>query len=297
VQILGLIERHQDKDGSLPLVLRDVPEGRPETFDLKDPNYAGWWSYNNYYDYLPFTGAMLRLAAETFGFCQFSQTPEKARPLRTRRLGSSIVKVERQTYTAVFTLPNRKLCAASLPVPYMEIAGNYPFPCYGGEQQSDSIYNERGVPLPIVLLQDGKNIAFSRLRYRWLGSLSFGSEGAGFRHVRQFAFNSQEIIIRDTVGWRTGAEVRRVKMLRIMLPQARVLARSVNSIVLEGLALNFSDRVQEEDEGHYSANGPLTCFYTVSGDVSETGSINAQVVIRILLSDEQQDALQTYEHA
>jgi hypothetical protein len=297
VQILALIEGHQDKDGSLPLVLRDIPEGKPETFDLKDPGYAGWWSYNNYYDYLPFTGAMLRLAAEIFSVCRFSYAKEQVRPIRTKRLGASIVKVERQSYTAVFTLPNRKLWAASVPVPYMETAGNYPFPCYGGEQQGESIYSERGVPLPIVLLQNDKNIVFSRFRYRWVGPSSFSTGGGGFSHVRQFIFNSQEIIIRDNVAWRNGAAVQRVKMLRVLLPQARVLARSPNTVVLQGLILEFSGQVQEENERHYSANGPLTCFYTAPDVLGETSNISAQVVIRMSLRDKQQDAVQTYEHA
>ena len=297
VQILALIEGYQDKDGSLPLVLRDIPEGTPETFDLKDPGYAGWWSYNNYYDYLPFTGAMLRLASEIFSVCQFSHAKEQVRPIGTKRLGTSIVKVERQGYTAVFTLPNRKLWAASLPVPYVEIAGKYPFPCYGGEQQRESIYSERGVPLPIALLQNNEHIIFGRFRYQWVGPSSFGTEGGGFSHVRQFVFNSQEIIVRDNVAWRNGAPVQRVQMLRVLLPQAKVLARSLNAVVLQGLILEFSGQVQEENERHYSANGPLTCFYVAPDVLGEMSNISAQVVIRMSPSDEQQDAVPTDEHA
>jgi len=299
-QILTLIEDHQDKNGSVPLVLRDTaegkPEGKPETFDLKDPNYAGWWSYNNYYDYLPFAGAMLRLAAEIFSACQFSDVKKHAPPITTKRLGSSIVKIERHSYTAAFTLPNRKLWAASVPVPYVEIAGNYPFPCYGGEQQLKSIYSERAVPLPIVLLRNGENIIFARFRYRWVGSMSFGTEERGFTHVRQFVFNSHEIIIRDTVGWRNGAAIRRVKMLRLLVPQTKVLARSPNTVVLHEVTLEFSGQMQEEDERHYSANGPLTCFYTGPEFLGEMSSISAEVVIRMPHCDKQQDAEQAYEH-
>jgi hypothetical protein len=295
-QILAFIEDHQAKDGSLPLVLRDTPEGKPEAFDLKDPSFAGWWSYNNYYDYLAFAGAMLRLAAELFGVCRAGNAEESAPPISTKRLGTSIAKVERQDYTAVFALPNRKLWAASVPVPYLEIAGNYPLPCYGGEQQVESIYSERGVPLPIILLHAGRDIVFSHFRYRWVNPSSFGTGAGGFTHARQFAFDSREIIIRDDVAWRSGQEIRGVRMLRILVPRAKVLARSFDTVVLREMTLKFSGPVREEDEGHYSANGALTCFYTAP-DISGRSSISAQVVMRICTGESEQGKRRGKAHA
>lgn len=280
-QILAFIEAHEARDGSLPLVLRDSPEGRPEAFDLKDPDFAGWWSYNNYYDYLAFTGVMLRLAAEILELCKAGDAEAPARPMQSRRLGTSIAKVERRGYTAVFTLPNRKLWAASVPVPYLAIAGNYPLPCYGGEQQLESIYSERGVPLPIILLQGERNIVFSRVRYRWVDPSSFGTETGGFRHARQFAFDAQEIIIRDDVAWSSGQQIRSVRMLRILIPSDKVLARLSDTVVLREMTLKFSGPVREEDERHYSANGALACFYTTPDISGKKTSISAYVVMRI----------------
>lgn len=44
-EVLSYLEHFQRTDGSFPLVLSRVTEGDPSLFDLKNPRYAGWWSY------------------------------------------------------------------------------------------------------------------------------------------------------------------------------------------------------------------------------------------------------------
>jgi len=66
-QIFNYLRSFQRGNGSLPLVLREGKEGDPTTMDLSNPEFCGWWSYNNFYDYLPFTGGILARTAHILG--------------------------------------------------------------------------------------------------------------------------------------------------------------------------------------------------------------------------------------
>lgn len=283
-EIFRFVKRFQRVDGSLPLVLREGQEGQPDTFDLQDPVYAGWWSYNNYYDYLPFSGALLRLAAELFQNHQprsCTRVSAATSNVQVSRIGDALVRVQTKNYNAVFTLPNRRLWAASLPIPYLEVGGVYPFPCYSGEQRIASIYNERGLPLPIVRLQDEQELVFARLPYHWIHSTGFCTHRAGVVHHRTMRFGQDEIFITDRLTAMKRAAVKQGRLLRIMLPAGAFQIESATAIRMDGLALQFGSPFIQEPEDHYSATGQLACFYMESGALPPGGTASASLTIRL----------------
>ncbi|HEY5603880.1 MAG TPA: hypothetical protein VIM41_12290 [Gammaproteobacteria bacterium] len=260
--ILDYVLRHQRDDGSLPLVLSGVEEGSPENFSLADPAYAGWWSYNNYYDYLPFTGALLLLSCKVLEKARGTSETTVPPKLNGVGRGQTIRKVEKGNYTAVVSLPNRKLWAASMPVPYISHATDYPLPCYGGEQQQRSLYSARGLPLPIVVTKQGQ-VGFSGARYNWCKplELSFLGVTGGIKHRRDFEYNADSINMLDTLEWSNGVEIKHVFLPRILLAKTRVREVIDNRIVLKGLVIEFDAAVSWDDEDYCSPNGVLMSYY------------------------------------
>lgn len=62
--ILEYLLTFQRNDGSFPLVLQKAERGYPIGDAGNNPKFPGWESYNNYFDYLPFLGVYLQMAAE-----------------------------------------------------------------------------------------------------------------------------------------------------------------------------------------------------------------------------------------
>lgn len=53
-RVLSFIEKHWSEERMLPLVLNEYERDSELTLPLTDRRHLGWYSYNNYYDYLPF---------------------------------------------------------------------------------------------------------------------------------------------------------------------------------------------------------------------------------------------------
>lgn len=149
-RVLGFIVRYQREDGSFPLVLGNLEEEIPTIVDMKDPRFAGWYPYNNYFDYLPFMGFFLAKAFDVLAGLHISEVSSKT---QVAYRDHDFIKIVKDRYEAVLSRPGG-YWSNDLPIPYVVAGGKNLTPCYGGEQFQYSLYNLKGIPLPFCdLLQ------------------------------------------------------------------------------------------------------------------------------------------------
>ncbi|WP_420403092.1 hypothetical protein [Nisaea sp.] len=206
--IVQRLERATGPDGALPLMI-DGNDARTET----DPapvhphqNRIGWHSYNNGPDYLAFSGAILKLAAE--------QLDGVARPPATDplpdedSLGDGIRIFRNPAYAAIVTLPHAELAAAQ-PQPYIVTAsGQRPLPSYGGEKLPGSIYGPLALPLPVFEDASGSfRPLLDGALFRWAGPNRIVGETGTLRFERTFGFAADAVTIEDALTvnvWKDG---------------------------------------------------------------------------------------------
>jgi hypothetical protein len=259
-RVIGHLAARQRPDGSFPLVLSATDEGDPARFDLQDPAYAGWWSYNKFYDYLPFTGAMLRLAAAVL------EVPVTRRPFHRAsqpgtltRLGRTLLIGRTPRYTAVVALPNR-VWASSQPMPFVAWDATYPLPNYGGEQTIPSLYSRHALPLPVVELEGGGEVLLADGRYHWCGPSDFEGTVGGICHVRAFDFLPDEIRVCDRLWWPARVRVRAVRAPRVLLAR-RTVRVEVDRLRADCVAIRFDAPISEESGALFGPQGPLRAFF------------------------------------
>lgn len=144
--LLSYLKRFRQPDGSFPLVLNGTGTTIPPVVDMRDPGQAGWYPYNNYFDYLPALGFFLSNAQQLL---VESGAPGKRivrRPQESYRDGS-FIKVVTDNYIAVLARPGG-YWSNDMPMPYLYHRGRSLTPCCGGEQFQESLYDLRGIPLP-----------------------------------------------------------------------------------------------------------------------------------------------------
>ena len=257
--VLGYLQQFQREDGSIPLVLSDSTEGDPKQFDLLNPAYAGWWSYNNFYDYLPFTGALMGLARKVLDQPCYETMRCSSPHEKTARLGQSLLLVRKRHYTAVVTTPN-KVWASSQPIPFLAVGGAYPLPIYGGEQGVPSLYSQHGLPLPVVELEGGGEILLANAAYRWVGESTFAGEISGVRHVREFRFLDRRIEIQDDVSWLSHLSVKAVRAPRLMLPENKAEQDGCGQLQADGVSIQCDSPLEPEKEVVFGPQGPMRTF-------------------------------------
>lgn len=198
--IADRLEAALGPDGSLPLMITRIDETEEVTPPPHHPHQRriGWHSYNNAPDYLAFSGAILKLAAE-----QLAGSPEPGTPLplpMEDSMEDGIRVVRNASYSAITTLPRRTITAAQ-PLPYIVTAdGTRPLPSYGDETLPDSIYTALSLPLPVFEQHDGTfGTLLSGTAFRWAGPDKIVGETATFRFERQFRFEAGSIEIEDAL--------------------------------------------------------------------------------------------------
>lgn len=142
--VIGFLSRFQREDGSFPLVMNEVETSIPKLVDMQNPEFAGWYPYNNYFDYLPFMGFFIAKAFETLNDLDTSVIEyTKQKDYRD----SDFIKLVNPGYEAVLSKPGG-YWTNDLPIPYIVTNGKNLTPCYGGEQFQKSLYTLKGIPLP-----------------------------------------------------------------------------------------------------------------------------------------------------
>jgi len=274
-RILNYIKEYQGIDGELPLVLSKNKEGKPECFDLLSESYAGWWSYNNYYDYLPFTGFVFILAKKVL---ESSDVVEHLSQLASTSTGDIRV-VRKNDYNATLALPN-KLWAASMPMPYISYKKEFPFPIYGGEQMQDSLYRIEGLPLPIVQTNN-KPIYCANASYRWVKEYTFEGTLKGLQHLRQVEFENNIIRIMDDVVWDSSLVVTSVQLPRLMLAENEEIECTDRTVTMKNIIIEFNGKISKEPERYFSPNGYLNS-YTLDRLVGKEKSVSSVLTIKLV---------------
>lgn len=258
--VLGYVKLFQRSDGSFPLVLSGAPEGDPSRFDLMNPLYAGWWSYNNFYDYLPFTAALLGLSKKLLLQRPSCREYSVVTLLGLRRMGKAMVLIHKDRYSAFIALPNKRVWASSLPIPFLAVNGKYPLPCYGGEQHQASLYSEYALPLPIIETESKGEILLAGADYAWSNDDSFMGSTSYVRHERQFTFDENKIVVRDSISWDACLSVQKVRAPRLLIRTDTAKQIKETCLQLDGLTIEFDGPIEDEQSVLYGPQGSLTAW-------------------------------------
>jgi hypothetical protein len=191
-RVMAFLCRFQRDDGSFPLVMREGEDTIPEKVDVNDPQYLGWYNYNNYFDYLPFMGFFLVKAS-----CVLSQKPQgkelSPKPPSPQYHDDEFIRISQKEYDAVIGKPGGRW-TNDLAFPYIVYKGRALTPCYGGEQEGSKLYSVNDSTLP-YFPKLGKSLrqkAFSFLQ----GNTLVVTSPCGMM-VRRFSFLEKEIHIKS----------------------------------------------------------------------------------------------------
>lgn len=143
-RIMTFLKEHQKKDGSFPLVLNKLKEDISENVDMGNSNYAGWYPYNNYFDYLSFMGFFL---IKSYNIIKKLNTKKITYKKNQSYCDDNFMKISNKKYEAVVSKTGG-YWTNDMPIPYLVSKKKTCTPCYGGEQFQKSLYNLKGIPLP-----------------------------------------------------------------------------------------------------------------------------------------------------
>lgn len=144
--VFGYMQQFKKSNGTFPLVLREGEATAPFLPDLTDPGYLGWYSYNNYYDYLPFAGFFLFKTYQTLCSSEAGNLDQNPQDL-AHYSDKNFTRVAMHNYDAVLAKPEGYL-SNDMAFPYLSTANRTLTPCYGGDQFTKSLFNKNDLPLP-----------------------------------------------------------------------------------------------------------------------------------------------------
>ncbi len=253
-------------DGSLPLVLRKEEVLRSGSFSLNNEDYLGWYSYNNYYDYLPFTGALLAISNNIIEQYDGKKVSDLAVGLKCEENGRRVkidetLIVENKNYFSVVRPPIGDLCS-QLPIPYII---NYKktmsevFPTYGGEQNGMDMYPAESLPLPLYFFKSMKKCCVDMLHYRWVGSYAFEGVGEDLVHRRRFEYRESCIFIFDEIDI-INEKITEVLVNRVGVDKNNFLRLFGNELFLENGSIVFDGKIEREKNEFYHSKGKVLCF-------------------------------------
>lgn len=278
-EITDYLSRYQRRDGSIPLVLSTIgrEEGPPDEVDQTSASYAGWYTYNNFYDYLPFTGALIKLAQENLERLQGNTVKKLGRLVEESKthvvgvtsLGSDIKIIRTKCYTAVVSTPNR-VWASSQPMPYLAVGKINPLPCYGAEQNGPGLYSIADLPLPSFWaegegVQKNDNLYYCDPEsYRWISENEMRGCWKGGEHHRSFIWNESSYEVIDRVTYKVKIDDLssiHCNIIRIPLPERKIKKNDGGLLVVPPLHMVAEGDWQKEICEVYSPDGPLRVFF------------------------------------
>lgn len=148
--VYKMLLSYRRDDGSFPLLLRKGEVGYPKVIDVNDSRFLGWYSYNNYFDYLPFLAYFL-----TKLDCNFSNFKISGDIENYQNQNGEFMIFRNSLYDAVISRPEGPI-TNGLPFPYIVNSNMILNICYGGEISS-SLYPPGTFPLPWGILDDNKS--------------------------------------------------------------------------------------------------------------------------------------------
>ncbi|QXD14342.1 hypothetical protein GQ464_012955 [Rhodocaloribacter litoris] len=263
--VLARLANFRRSDGSLPLVLGSCEMENPILPDLLDPIYVGWYSYNNYYDYLPFTGALLRKAADILGqYARTKQSNVEDSSTRSELIVCGGFRViTKPKYVAVLQAPARAW-ASWQPLPYLWVSGEYPLPCYGGEQDAPSLYSPEGIPLPVLIDEAGRKISLVKgASFHWTSPFTLVGKQAGVSFHRTFSFETRRISVIDRIALFGKMRFWTLHSPRLLLASENVTQVTPCLIRVGRHRVRSSVSLYCEDRPYFNASGVLQGYYGI----------------------------------
>ncbi|MFW5879730.1 MAG: hypothetical protein ACOCUV_02790, partial [bacterium] len=144
-KVIAFIKQYQLKNGCIPLVLNDLhTSGTWEKADITKERYAGWYAYNNFFDYFCFSAFFLARSLQLLG----NELPEIPEFHPNYSYSDNIFTVQKHNeLICVWSKPGG-VWTNDLPYPYIYYNGHKPLPSFGGEQYEKSLYSLKGIPWP-----------------------------------------------------------------------------------------------------------------------------------------------------
>jgi len=258
---------------SIPLVLRKGEKFVISEVDTTDPEFSGWYSYNNFFDYLSFTGALIAFSYEIFEKSKLNKTNilknkkyiplESTKNAHTDDIQDSIRIIKKSKYCAIVVPPGKSL-AGGMPLPFIELAdGVQPLPCYGGEMHQPSLYRPEGLPLPALVgtKESQLEVLYCPGRYRWVTTDQFVGKGPGWTHFRRVIAENDFIVIEDEVEFERGfPENKSLMMPRFLLLADDVLEAGDQIVRGRGITVQADAPLSEEVDPQWCALGQLKVF-------------------------------------
>ncbi|MGZ3809700.1 MAG: hypothetical protein ACXVCE_16580, partial [Bacteriovorax sp.] len=244
--IIKFINSAKRPDGSFPLVFNNVEKSIPACVDMLNPEFCGWYPYNNYFDYLPFMGFYLHKASLALSGIDMSEGIT-SNP-QTSYSDSSFVKVVCTRYISVLSKPGG-YWTNDLSFPLVYYKNELITPMLGGEQFQKSLYDQEMLSFPVT---KWKRLAWRKCgRGFWIGNRLFWISCFGLL-VRNFVFKEDKIIIKNRIfSWLKSEDLYSFK------GSARQI--DPNTISDKKFVLKFDKKILSEKEG-YSASGKLKVF-------------------------------------
>lgn len=259
--IFDLLASFQGTDGSIPLVARRDQPAFFGTPDVHTRHRMGWFSYNNYFDYTPFAAALLQISSGIIQeyFPNFDRIVGGA-DRRDVDVNIDNIRIVRRGIYAAVVRPPIGCLASSQPFPFIECDGEYPLPCFGGEDDPDGLFSWRDLPLPYLRLGNGEEVPIlDSFDARWLDHDSFLVESSVGRVLRTFEFGQEFIGISDQI--RISRSFRDVELVtnRLLLPTG---ARQLTpySLVTGGLLIHSDIKLEMAPRKRRCVLGELTEF-------------------------------------
>jgi hypothetical protein len=263
-RVFGRIDRLQRSDGSLPLVVRDDESCSGELVDLADPKFLGWYCYNNYYDYMMFTGALLAHSATKVASSLPQGAPRKlysSPPLaRSDSVVDGIRIVAAGRYRALVAPPGRVL-SDGMAIPYIETDGEPLLPCYGGETYGTALHKPEDLPLPCIITAEGRSkVFFQPGAYRWISSDAFFGASKGWSLTRRIQFSSSGFRVDDLIQLGTISPGTQLCAPRLLLFTGSYEQLEPNLLKVGSLTIRSSSALVAETEARWCARGRLTAL-------------------------------------
>jgi hypothetical protein len=190
-KVLIFLKSFQRNDMSFPLVLNEYEPKRPDNVNLQNELFAGWYAYNNYYDYLAFLGCYLKKTEELL---KKLNIPEKL--ISTPESGYSDEIYRKFTtlkYTAVLSKPGG-YWTNDQTFPLIYYRNKTQTPCHGGEQFVNSLYGEDQLSFPTLKLAPRKFSWRKTGKAKWIGNNLLWLSLLGF-WIKKYKVTNEKLII------------------------------------------------------------------------------------------------------
>lgn len=227
------IMKYKNENGVFPLVLNSKEKNIPCTIDVNNKEFLGWYSYNNYYDYLPFFVFYLIKCYEIFEEIDISENLDSKYNDISCYYDDMYVKYNNGNYSAVMANVGG-YWTNDMPIPIISYNKEIITPCYGGEQFGSNLYTIEDIPLPYIkktniifrfnktlkrklkefIKRDFKDIYYFRNELKYILSkidndiFKLHGENKYIYHDRIIKFEYNRIVISDKIIFRKKIKVK-----------------------------------------------------------------------------------------